>query len=67
MDLIRKPKVLLLADLDSVGPPIIRNEITPMGSTFADTDPTPGVILMEQGKVKYGLSPNTKGGRMSLE
>ena len=47
----RKQKVVLIDQLET---PTIKNEIHPMGSTFTDTEPNKGVIVMESGKVKYG-------------
>ena len=56
----------MITQLDA---PVIMKEITPMGSVFNEVEPSQGIVIMENGKTKYGgmnLSRKSEG-MMTLE
>ncbi|CDW75875.1 UNKNOWN [Stylonychia lemnae] len=64
----KKPKIqpLLLASIEI---PLIKNEITPMGSVFNETEPQDGIKITEGNKLKVGAMNLSKreNGQMTLD
>jgi hypothetical protein len=62
----KKPKPSLLSAIDA---PLIKDEITPMGSVFNSVEPGTGITFIEQGKTKYGTMNTSRKalGQMTRE